>query len=461
MNRTINPKDNPIIYPLDRLLKISVDLLFIIIKFVAPKKYTSAIEVLKTPAVVNVFGLTLFNALGGLLLIATNIKLANVLGASLFGLYSYFLAIGEVGSNWTRYGRHKTQIRDLVQFPERSNNIISNTFCLSSINLLFFVIVVLLFHSSLDFDISLAAVLLIFSSAIVSLDLQPVYESINMMSWHSIYYLMQKILFLVGIGLILLFKGDVNLLYIGILLFSSWSLVVILQIKEIFSQFRISFKHEISFNSLWRLYKTNFIIALSCLIGVAFGPLIRLVLQKYVDSTAVGIYSAGFQIYLMSQFVLHQISRVGNPVMAEIGKEGGEYKRNRQLVKKYLIAMLCSTIPFFLPLLIVPNLITDLLFSEEYVTLSGLLPFFGVYLLVMAIGVVYEQLLISLRKDCYYLSIYVGGALLTIIASVVLVPLYGLLGGVIAFTVPGVFTRLLYVAFGEVLMTKMKTNEEL
>jgi len=458
MGNAIVTKNNRILYPVDKLLKQFVDLLFNLIKAVLPHRYASRVIRLKSPAVINVLGLTVFNAFGGLMLIITNIKLANVLGASLFGLYSYYLAIGEVGANWTRYGMHKTQIRDLVQFPERSKSIITNTVCLSGINLSIFMAVVIVFHSALDFDINYSSILLILSPAIVSLDFQPVYESLNMMSWHSIYYLLQKIIFLAGVWLIFLIKIDVGLIYIGIFSFLSWAIVVLMQFNEVFSSFKISVSNDFSLKSLLKLYKSNFFIALSCLIGVAFGPLIRLILQKYVDSTAVGIYSAGFQIYLMSQFILHQISRVGNPMMAEIGKDGSEYKRNRQLLKKYSIAMICSAIPFFLPLVMMPSFITNLLFSEEYLGLCRILPFFGAYLLAMAIGVVYEQLLISLRKDRYYFSIYVCGALVTIITGFILIPYYGVLGGVIAFTIPGILTRLLYVFWGEMIMKKLKNG---
>lgn len=76
----------------------------------------------------NVVGLAFFNALGGLCVMVTQIKLANYLGASVYGIYSYCLAIGEVGSVFVRYGRSKTMVRDLIQYPEKRDALVVSTF---------------------------------------------------------------------------------------------------------------------------------------------------------------------------------------------------------------------------------------------------------------------------------------------------------------------------------------------
>ena len=450
-------KNNFLIYPIDILIGKFVHVLFFLVTLCLPKRFSSKIEKYKESSFVNnVFGLTFFNALGGFLMMLTNIKLANVLGASIFGLYSYYLAVGEVGANFVRYGRHKTMIRDLVQHPQNSYNIVSNSFVLGLINIIIYLCVVLFFSQPLDIEITLASLLLVVSPVFVSIDFQPVYEAIRLMSWHSIYHLVQRILFLAVIWVVILLNFHVSLTLVGIALFISWLFVIIVQYWEVMIQSGIKLFKEVSLFDIKMLYKTNFLIALSCMIGVAFGPYIRLILKNYVDSASVGIYSAGFQIFLISQFIFHQVARVGNPMMAEVGKEGTGKQKRKKFVRLYLIILLLSTLPFYLPLIMLPDTITTYCFSEEYVEVSRILPFFGIYLLALAVGTAYEQFLISMRKDRVYFIIYVSGAILTIVLGLVLIPHYGVVGGVLTLVIPGALTRLLYLFLGELEIAKTK-----
>ena len=122
----INQRANIVLYAIDRFLQEFVNVIAKLIdRFVAIDIYSKFSAHQGTMQ--NVIGLLTFNALGGLLIMVTNIKLANVLGAAVFGIYSYYLAIGEIGSNIVRYGRHKTMLRELVQHPDRRNITITYT----------------------------------------------------------------------------------------------------------------------------------------------------------------------------------------------------------------------------------------------------------------------------------------------------------------------------------------------
>ena len=414
-----------------------VHLFIVTIRPIIPLKYKDQLfKIENNKTFNNVIGLTFFNALGGLLLMLTNVKIANVLGAEIFGIYSYYLAIGEVGSNFVRYGRHKTMTRDLIQKPTVFNGLISNTLALGCINLLFFLIVVVLFRRQLDVETSFTAFLLIIAPCIGSLDFISVYESLKEMSWHSVYYLIQRLFFLVAVWLFFVIANRLTMKYLSIMLFLSWSIILLMQYWEIIIGFGIKVRRYISWSSIWGLYKSNFVIALSCLTGVAFGPVIRMILNEFADSNAVGVYSAGMQIFLISQFLMHQVSRVGNPMMAEAGKEDGNPEKRRKLCNKYCTIMLITVVPFAIPLLLFPQSITDFIFTEDYYELGKYLPIFAFYLLALSVGIVYTQFLISMRKDKTYFIIYISSALATILVSLILIPKYSLLGAILALCVP-------------------------
>ena len=116
----IDKRANRLLYGIDYLLIKSVSFVLWIIRYSLPTKWSELIskEDRHINVLNNVVGLTFFNALGGMLLLFTQIKLANYMGAALYGIYSYYLALGEVGANVVRYGRDKTMLRELVQKPE-------------------------------------------------------------------------------------------------------------------------------------------------------------------------------------------------------------------------------------------------------------------------------------------------------------------------------------------------------
>ena len=437
MERILNKRQNRILYPLQSLMGYAVHILILVIRPLVPQKYRDQLyKIENNKTFNNVIGLTVFNALGGLLLMLTNVKIANVLGAEIYGIYSYYLAIGEVGSNFVRYGRNKTMTRDLIQKPAIFNSLISNTLALGTINLIVFLAGVFFFRNSLDVETSFTAFLLIIAPCIGSLDFISVYESLKEMSWHSIYYFIQRMFFLVAVWLSIFFASRLSMNYLSIMLFLSWMIILAMQFREVIIGFGIKVWKEISWNNIGNLYKTNFVIALSCLTGVAFGPVIRFILNQYAESSVVGVYSAGMQIFLISQFLMHQVSRIGNPMMAEAGKEGVDSSKRRRLCNKYFSIMLITVVPFAIPLILFPHFITNLCFTEEYSELGKYLPIFAIYLLALSLGIVYTQFLISMRKDKVYFVIYISSAMATLLASVVLIPSYSLLGAILALCIP-------------------------
>lgn len=437
-HNTLKKEDNRLLYLLDTWLSKFVSLLIANLRFIVPDKYKVKYDALSKHKSMfqNVIGLMLFNGLGGLCVMVTQVKLANYLGASVYGIYSYCLAIGEVGAIFVRYGRNKTMVRDLIQYPTKRNSLVVNTFILSIINLLLFLIIIFVSHKPLDIKVNWTYFLLIISPCFASLLLDPVYESLKLMSWSAIYGLLQKFAFLITIWSLFFFHLHVDLLSIGIIVVVTWIAVCLMEYYEIGTQLHIKFLGRIKLNELWLLYKDNFVIFISCVTGVAFGPLIRLILNNYTDSTSVGIYAAGLQIYNICLFLNTQISRVGNPMMAEAGKDDCPVEKQRKMVMIYALVMFAASLPFAIPMFVCPKIVVDTFFTDEYAQLAEYLPIIAVYMLAIALGVVFTQYMISLHIDKVYFTIYVSAAIATTVVAYLLIPMYGVLGAFLALCVP-------------------------
>lgn len=446
---TINKKDNKLLYFIDTGLDKFVMHLITIARFFVPGKFKKKFDKLTEhkDMLHNVVGLAFFNALGGVCVMATQVKLANYLGASVYGIYSYCLAIGEIGAMFVRYGRNKTMVRDLIQYPEKRDSLVVSTLFLSLINLAIFMIVTFACHKPLDIEVNWTYFLLILSPCFAPLSLGPVYECLRMMSWNSIYALLQKFGFLVIIWILFFANVPVSLFSIGVIVVGTWLVVVLMEYYEVGTQLHIHFIQKVRLKEIWALYKDNFAIFMSCVTGVAFGPLLRLILNNYADSMSVGIYAAGLQIYNICLFLNTQISRVGNPMMAEAGKEGTSVQKRRTLVSRYVAIMLATSLPFALPMLLCPGLITNLLFTDEYAPLANYLPILAIYMLAMTVGVVFMQYMISMRLDKTYFAIYATTAVVTLIVAYWWVPLWGIMGAFLALCVPHSIGCLLYMLF--------------
>lgn len=452
----INIKSNQLIYPIDHGLKRLSDYIFAILVKIAPSSVKDKIELLRNSnAAYNMIGLTIFNALGGFLLLITQIKLANVLGATVYGIYAYCLAIGEVGANFVRYGRHKTMLRELVQHPERQNSLISNTFILSVLNLFIFVCVIILFHAAFDVPPRLSYFLLIISPCLISLDFQMVYESFNLISWHAIYNFFQKLLFLSPIWIIILF-GELSLSHIAVIACFSWAIVLVVQYREITKNLAIHPLKEFHWRALLSLYKENFYITLCCFAGIAFGPLIQMILNRSADSDAVGIYAAGLQILYLSQFFILQIARVGNPKMATVCKSGYDIKGRKDFVKRYIIVMLLAILPFTITLTFFAKTLIETFYSQEYYSLAKILPIFGIYLLLCTMGVVFNQYMISINKDKVYFSIYVCSAVIALLVALLAIPKWGIVGAAFALCLSDGVASICYMIFSIQHLNKIK-----
>lgn len=456
--KTINKKDNWLLYFLDGCLDKFVLFVISVVRIFVPYRFKHKFDKLieHKDMLHNVVGLAFFNALGGMCVMATQVKLANYLGASVYGIYAYCIAIGEVGAMVVRYGRNKTMVRDLIQYPQKRDTLIVSTFFLSLINLFIFLVVTFAFHKSLDIEVNWTYFLLILSPCFVSLTLDPIYESLRMMSWSSIYALLQKFGFLIVIWGLFFTKFHVSLFTIGVIVVLTWLMIIFMEYYEIGTQLHINYIQKVKLKELRTLYKDNFAVFMSCVTGVAFGPLIRLVLNNYTDSKSVGIYAAGLQIYHICLFLNTQIARVGNPMMAEAGKEGCSVAKRRKLVGRYTIIMFATSMPFALPMLLCPGVLTSFLFTEEYVSLANYLPILAVYLIAITIGVVFTQYMISMRMDKLYFTIYASTAISTLLFAYWVIPIYGLLGAFLALCVPHSIGCMFYVLFS---MKSLKNNQ--
>lgn len=415
-------------------------------KFKAEKAQKFFIQGNGSNVLTNFLCLAFFNGLGGILLILTQIKIANYIGPSEYGIFSYCIAIGEIGAMFVRYGRDKSLVRELltVEDSDSQNNLIITTFLVGIINFLIFILIILSFHTPLHIKIDITSLLLVASACIISLDFQPVYESRQMMGWHSIYNFLQKLIFIGTMWTIMLVHRPLSLFIISFVLTISWIIILVFQFFEIRNICGIKFCSHKYTKHIIRHYKTGIYLALCSFIAAAFSPLIRMMVKLMSNDTDLGIFSAGLQLYGISMFFLMQIARIGYPKLAIMAKENVNYNKTINFLWKYTLLMIVAISPFSLLMLSFPEFIAYKLFAPEYSSVSSILPYLGIVLFEYAITIVLMQFLIAFRQDKYYLLGQVFGAITIILLGFYLIPKRPLIGGVCSLLFSYIIIILIY-----------------
>jgi O-antigen/teichoic acid export membrane protein len=91
-----------------------------------------------------------------------------------------------------------------------------------------------------------------------------------------------------------------------------------------------------------------------------------------------------------------------------------------------------------------PGLIYKYLYKSEYATGSNILPVFGIYLLVVSLGMVTSQYILAIRKEFVYLISVIVGGILSIGLCTWLIPTLGKAGAAWALLLSHGMTILIY-----------------
>jgi O-antigen/teichoic acid export membrane protein len=365
----------------------------------------------------------------------TTIKIANTLGKETFGLLAYGLAIGAYGGAFIRFGQDRTLVRDLIHYPEQFGSLVAASLLLRWI--CFGVVVAALFawklgniHSS---DITWSALIVIIANILMSMDLQPVYDSWHKQSRHAIYNLIQRVLYFLIIWAMIIFAPqNLSIFWIGVASLFSVVLYLVLQHRWAIKRIDIGSDYVLVGAMALKMARGNITLLLAAFGCLSFGNLNQLVLKHYCGIAELGSYAAAWQIACIAILLLTQIARIGNPAMARVTKQGMPKNKKLCFLLKYSFIMLFAVLPIAVMLVVSPEFILTSIFKPEYATAASSLRVFGVYLLVFSLGIIASQYVVSSGMEWLYFSSVVLGTMLSVVLCLTLVPRLGGVGAAIS-----------------------------
>ena len=346
-----------------------------------------------------------------------------------------------------RVGLDRTLVRDLIHYPERFSDLVQASLFLRYI-LTFLILSGLLIWKLIFIQSSITwgVFFIITATAILSLDLQPVYDALNNIKRHTVYFLLQKFFYLTLIWVgVVLFQNYFSIFWIGISLLISMLLYLFVQHQWVMrcSQIKESNYHELAGSITW-LLRHNWLIWFTAIAGLAIAMLNQIILKKYCGYAELGGYAAAWQLVMVGTLLLDQLSRIGRPATARITKPEVLKDVQIRFVIKYFAIMIGVVTPLVLIMFFFPGHIFKLLFRPEYYSAAATLPVMGVYLIFFAVGMVSSQYALSARLERMYFYAVITGGVLSIAFCFMLIPSYGAIGAAWALLISHGMTIIIY-----------------
>jgi PST family polysaccharide transporter len=374
---------------------------------------------------------------GGLAFVTT-VQIANVLGKAEYGELAYALALGSYCAVVVRYGLNRTLIRDLTHHPDHFDTLAVASVILRFI-MLAIVICGLIVSRTLGGSSSALSgpvILIVVFTSLRSLDLQSVYDAWYEFRRHAAYDLTERCLYFGFIWIaILVIPKHFGLFWIGCA--TGWSILFYMALQYRWALGRIHLC--VGLSSLMRtvvfLLRTNAWIWLSTVADLLFCSFNQIVLRHLKGTQELGGYAVAWQLAVVANMVVFNVSRIGNPATARITRPGTSALARRRFMIKYAVVMLLASMPICLPAMVFPKFLLGMLFRPDYLIAAPIMRVLAVYVLVLSTGIAASQYVISARMDKTYLASMMLGGILAIALNFLLIPRLAGLGAALALLV--------------------------
>ena len=351
--------------------------------------------------------------------LATNVMLANVLGASTYGELVYALAIGAIGVALVMCGLDRSWIRELVAVAnsDRLVSVVSAGVILRAVMLIPFASIVAgaVFWLPEPHALSWPAVLVALAATIQALSLKDLYDVWGASKRHSIYQLIERLVYFAAVWLVLITSGEqTSVLMIGALMLASALSGIGLQYY--WAGRRLPFRFGEDTASLaWKFLKNGRWLWLASLASLCWPALSRIVLKHLSGNEDVGAFGAAWNLVVITLLFCAQIGRIFTPRLARLCLDDASLDERMRVLRVYVTLCVLPAAACGIPALVAPRRLLNLLFEAEYAIAAGQLRIIGIYVIVVGFGYAFGQYLICTRRDRAYAAGVIGSAVLSML----------------------------------------------
>lgn len=373
---------------------------------------------------------------------------ARYLGPSNFGLINYAASIVSFFTPIMYLGFNSTLVQEILNNENREGNILGSALFASFTMSIFCIVGIILFvlianpNDEITIQVcSLYSLMLVFQS----FDLIQYWFQAKLKSKYT------SLIMLFAFCVVSLYKAYLLIEQKSILWFALSNALDYFIIAILFLYFYRKFaekKLEYSTKVIRCLIKTSKYYVLSNLMVIVFTHTDKIMLKILLDNEATGLYSAAVTCTCMSSFIFSAIIDSMRPlILKNYVKSSIKFKHN--LSKLYSIVFLLSLLQC-LVLFLCAEPVIHIIYGDSFQGAKGILQFLTWYTVFAYLGSVRGIWLLATGNQSYLLLINLLCAVSNIFLNIILIPILGVYGAVIA--------TLLTQFFGNVLVGSFISN---
>ena len=361
-----------------------------------------------------------------------SILLARSFTPDIFGKYTFFVTIASIVIALSSSGIAMILIREAVKKPWRFSHYVESVtsiFLFYSIPLISLISLILYILLVKEISFLLAMLfqigMMFFGSVIL------IFINLKRSDISTFFNLTYRIILLITLLLFFEFLNfRLSLEFIFIFNFILLISIYFFSIKFYQNYFKVKLHFKFNYN----LYKKYIFLSYPVL-GAALAEFINLKIDTLMLGTLIGnfelgIYTAGYNIYLGFTLIALSLTKVYSPVFIE--KSKNDLKSAKFFFYKYFILYLIYSLLVITFISIFEKQIIKIIYPKEYDGINGILFYLCIGLPFISINRLINYSMIGLGRQKYYFYYTLIGSVINICVNFYLIPIYGALGAVFA-----------------------------
>lgn len=372
--------------------------------------------------------------------------IARYLGPEQLGLLNYALAIISFLVVFASFGLNNIVVRDLVNEPQKSNEILGSTFLIQAISALlsFSFLLILTFSLFSDSNSKLVIIIVGFTLLFKPIDTIRYYFEANIQSKYIVWAENSSFIICSFIKVIMILTQASFIAIVSVFLLDGL-IISILILTVYFYKKQSIFSWTANFQRIKHSIKASWPLILSGLTIMIYMRTDQIILGYMQGYESVGIYTAASKISEIWYFIPMIIMSSINPILIELKSHNKDsYYNKLKNITSYLVVI--SIIIAILTTFLSPYII-HILYGAQYQQAANILTIHiwtGVFV-SMGVATSNWYIIENLQILSFYRTLF--GAIVNVLLCFLLIPNYGVLGAAFATLFAQICASFLYDIF--------------
>lgn len=359
--------------------------------------------------------------------------IARIVGVEWTGTYFLALSVVVMIGVLADFGLTPVLVREIAKNPERKQSLLSSVLGIKVVFSIIAAIVVVIVANAFGYD-ETTRLLMYVAIAVMILDtihltLYGAFRGLHILKYESIgIFVGMVITMLVGVASLLI-EPNLTILIVALICGSTWNVLYVG--NRLVSRGIRPWKLSWSSSTTKKLLGIALPFALAAIFVKIYSTVDTMLLAHYIDEAAVGLYSIAYKLTYAFQFLPLAFVAALYPAFSSLISK----KDSRGLMKTFeqsMWYMLIIAVPVVLGLFSTADLVVPLVYGSDFI--GSILPLQALVFVLLFIFADYPLGSLLNADDRQVTKTVIVGLtmVVNIIANLVLIPMYGVLGASIA-----------------------------